>query len=116
MPLPPSEKRISLEPIGAPEYWADILLLSGIRYKDVRRLFGDDVDPNRDQSEYVMDMMVNLITDWNIPENDGEEPMPIPSTDKTSVDKLHNIVVNFLIEEMSQTGQEVFDTENLKES
>tara|TARA_Y100000593_G_scaffold15349_2_gene29793 strand:+ start:3019 stop:3369 length:351 start_codon:yes stop_codon:yes gene_type:complete len=115
MPLPKSKYRITLEEIGASEYWVEYHSMSGMKYKDVQKLFGDEVDDSKPSVEYVIDMLEKLVIAWNIPEEDGGEPLPIPAVDRESVGKLHNIVVTHLIEKMTNTGVDV-DTINLDEN
>lgn len=115
MPLPKSKLRITLEEIDAPEYWVEFHSMSGMKYKDVQRLFGTEVEENKPSNEYVTEMLAKLIIAWNIPEEDGGEPLPIPAVDEESVGKLPNIVITHLIEKMSSTGADV-DTTNLNEN
>ena len=115
MPLPKSKYRITLEEIGASEYWVEYHSMSGMKYKDVQRLFGTEVEEDKPSNEYVAEMLSKLVIAWNIPEEDGGEPLPIPAIDEESVGKLPNIVITHLIEKMSDTGVDV-DTTNLDEN
>ena len=115
MPLPKSKLRMTLEEIDAPESWVEFHSMSGMKYKDVQRLFGTEVEENKPSNEYGTEMLAKLIIAWNIPEEDGGEPLPIPAVDEESVGKLPNIVITHLIEKMSSTGADV-DTTNLDEN
>ena len=85
MPLPKSKIRITLDELNAPEFWVDIRLLQGMKYADVRNIFGEDRDENKDDSAYVEQMMERMIIEWNIPEEEGGPVMPVPSQDIQSV-------------------------------
>ena len=115
MPLPKSKAKITLEEIGAPEYWVEFHLLQGMKFKDVKSLFGNEVDEDKSDEEYVEDMMSKLVIDWNLPEEDGGPVLPLPSKDIQSVGKLPNSVVTYLIGQMS-SSREVPDTTNLEEN
>ena len=115
MPLPKSSKRITLEEVGAPEYWVEFHLISGLRFKDVKALFGSDYDDSKTDQEHIEDLLVKLVKAWNLPEEDGGPVMPIPSQDITSIGKLPNSIVTLLVSEMSEVQDEIPDTENLEE-
>ena len=113
MPLPRSKRRITMEAVGSPEYWVEFRVITGMKFDDVKRLFGaakEDAPPD----EYIYDLFKNLVIDWNLPEEEGGEVMPLPREQSSSVGKLPNSYVSYLVQEMSEdTG--VPDTENLDE-
>ena len=41
MPLPRSKRRITMEAVGSPEYWVEFRVITGMKFDDVKRLFGD---------------------------------------------------------------------------
>lgn len=117
MPLPKSKTRITLSDVGSPEYWVDIHLLQGMKYSDVKTLFGSERDLNKPEEEYVEDMFEKMVIEWNIPEEEGGPVMPVPSKDIQSVGKLPNTFVNHIISSM--TGDvvgELPDTSDLGET
>ena len=117
MPLPKSKIRITLDELNAPEFWVDIRLLQGMKYADVRNIFGEDRDENKDDSAYVEQMMERMIIEWNIPEEEGGPVMPVPSQDIQSVGKLPNTYVNYIIGKMSSDVYgNVPDTADLEET
>ena len=117
MPLPKSKIRITLDELDAPEFWVDIRLLQGMKYADVRNIFGEDRDEDIDDSAYVEQMMERKIIEWNIPEEEGGPAMPVPSQDIQSVGKLPNTYVNYIIGRMSSDVYgNVPDTADLEET
>lgn len=117
MPLPKSKIRITLDELNAPEFWVDIRLLQGMKYADVRNIFGEDRDESKDDSAYVEQMMERMIIEWNIPEEEGGPVMPVPSQDIQSVGKLPNTYVNYIIGKMSSDVYgNVPDTADLEET
>ena len=117
MPLPKSKTRITLSEVGSPEYWVDIRLLQGMKYSDVKILFGDERDLTRPDSEYVEDMFEKMVIEWNIPEEEGGPIMPVPAQDMQSVGKLPNTFVNFIITKMTEDmGHDLPDTSDLGET
>jgi len=117
MPLPKSKIRITLDELDAPEFWVDIRLLQGMKYADVRNIFGEDRDEDKDDSAYVEQMMERMIIEWNIPEEEGGPAMPVPSQDIQSVGKLPNTYVNYIIGRMSSDVYgNVPDTADLEET
>ncbi len=117
MPLPKSKIRIRLDELDAPEFWVDIRLLQGMKYADVRNIFGEDRDEDKDDSAYVEQMMERMIIEWNIPEEEGGPAMPVPSQDIQSVGKLPNTYVNYIIGRMSSDVYgNVPDTADLEET
>lgn len=115
MPLPKSKNRITLEEVGAPEYWVEFHLLAGMKFKDVKTLFGNNPDEDKTDEQYIEDMMEKLVIKWNLPEEDGGPVLPLPSKDISSVGKLPNSIVTYLVTEMAGVG-EVPDTENLNDN
>jgi len=113
MPYPKSKDKITLEAVGCPEYWVEFHLLSGMKFNDVKKFFGDSLEDDKTDTEYINEMLEKMVIDWNLPEEDGGEVLPIPSVDKSSVGKLPNVIVTHLISIMSGTDVEGEEIENL---
>ena len=47
MPLPKSKMKLTLSEIDAPEYCVEFRLLYGMKYSEVKRLFGEDKDDDK---------------------------------------------------------------------
>ena len=112
MPFPSARKKITFDDIDCPEYWCEFKTMTGMKYKEVRELFGNSPDDSPD-SDYVEALLSKVILGWNLPEEDGGEVLPIPSQDETSAERLPNIVVNFLVEQISGSDGSA-ETENLE--
>tara|TARA_B100000029_G_scaffold20789_3_gene21037 strand:- start:3631 stop:3987 length:357 start_codon:yes stop_codon:yes gene_type:complete len=114
MPYPASKKKITLEEVGSPEYWCEFHLMGGMKFEDVKRLFGDQRDEEIPEVEYIDQLFSTLVIDWNLPAEDGGSVLPIPSVDQESIGKLPNMVVTFLVEQMTADDTELTDSvENL---
>ena len=100
MPFPSARKKITFDDIDCPEYWWEFKTMTGMKYKEVRELFGNSPDDSPD-SDYVEALLSKVILGWNLPEEDGGEVLPIPSTDPESIQRLPNVVITHLVEQIS---------------
>ena len=98
MPLPKARDKVNLKEVGAEEFYIEFKLLQGLAYAEVREMWAENED---DDYERLKDMFAKLITDWNIPEVDGGDPLPIPSKSRNVVDKLPLSYVNFISTQLS---------------
>ena len=101
MPLPKSRERTDLAEVGAEEFYVEWRTMGGLPYKDMREMYGEG---ESDDEDSVKSMFQKLIIDWNIPEVDGGEPLPIPSENPDSVDKLPTSFVNFIASKMAESS------------
>ena len=101
MPLPKSKERITLEEVNAPEFFVEWKILGGLPYREVQALFAND---DENDMEAVANMFSRLIINWNIPEVEGGEILPLPSQDKSSVGKLPALVVNFMSMKIAESA------------
>ena len=101
MPLPKARDRTNLADVGAEEFYVEWKTMGGLPYKEMREMFGND-EPEGEDS--VKTMFERLILDWNIPEVDGGEPLPLPAEDINSVDKLPAAFVNFIASKMAESA------------
>ena len=104
MPLPKAKDRITLDEVGAPEFFVEWRLLGGIPYREVREIFDGISQEDGEDLEAVQNMFARLIINWNIPEEDGGNPLPLPSHDDDSVGKLPAMFVNYIASKMSETS------------
>lgn len=112
MPFPSARKKITLEEIDCPEYWCEFKTMTGMKYRDVKKMI-NSTDANDDEADHVGNLLKQTILSWNLPEEDGGEVLPIPSQDETSAERLPNIVVNFLVEQISGSDGSA-EVENLE--
>ena len=104
MPFPASKMKITFDEIDCPEYWCEFKTMSGMKYKEIRELFGttSQDDPNED---YILALLKKMILSWNLPAEDGGDVLPIPAQDDDSINKLPNIVIQHLVEKISGTDK-----------
>lgn len=114
MPFPASKKKITLEEIDCPEYWCEFKTMTGMKYKDVKRMISEN-DPDDDSVDHVTNLLKETILAWNLPEEEGGVVLDIPAHDDTSIGKLPNVVINFLVEQVSGSDGNA-ETENLDQA
>ena len=95
MPLPKAEKSFDLKEVGAPEYNVTFRTSAGLKYSDLMAQIERGKDLEGDQ--VTVFNFVERILAWNIPEVDNGPPMPIPSKDADSVNKLPHAFIEYIL-------------------
>ena len=114
MPFPSAKKKITFDDVECPEYWCEFKTMARMKYKEVRTMLAGN-DPEDNSIDHVSNLLEATILAWNLPEEDGGEVLPIPSTDPTSIQKLPNIIVTHLVNEISGSDGSA-ESENLEQT
>ena len=114
MPFPSVKKKITFDNVECPEYWCEFKTMSGMKYKEVRAMLSGN-DPEDNSIDHVSNLLEATILAWNLPEEDGGEVLPIPATDPTSIEKLPNIIITHLVNEISGSDGSA-ESENLEQT
>ncbi len=87
MPLPELTKKITLDKVGAPEFWVEFRRIPAMTYQELMdfNAFGRATIPDE---ERVMKRFSMLILGWNIPDRETGDVLPLPSEEKETVLKL----------------------------
>jgi len=106
MPLPETTKRVTLEEVGAPEFYIEFKRIPALLHDEMKAVFPanrkalQDIETDEQATEFV-DELTNrqfsaLIVAWNIPDRETEKVLPIPSKDETSIGRLPSLYMEFI--------------------
>ena len=105
MPLPETTKTITLEPVGAPEFWFKFKRVPGMKYMELMEFNNIGSSEEMSEDEKLVKRFSMLILDWNIPNEEGDV-RPIPNVDPQSVMELPVLFSEFIARSIFADSEE----------
>jgi len=102
MPLPSVKERLTFEEYGAPEYWVDYYPIGSLIYSEFLKMNELSVDKSLTALEILKEKFKIWIINWNIPEFEDGEVLPLITKDENSFNKLPTVFIEHILTEITK--------------
>lgn len=109
----PKVNRVTLDAVGYPDLFVEFKKMDSLTYKQTKDLQakvgttvkeGEDVDDESGMDSMKV-LFTELVTNWNLPSEDGTNTLPLPSVAPEILDELPLEILSFVASSLSGDQQ-----------